>query len=198
MKKLVCLVVCLFLFLPAVTAYAGDIPESLLWEDCAQVYFGEVKHVDGKTITVVQYKNIKGDFAEGREIAYSDFVFTDSPKAGEIYLCGFLDENNPLYIWEVSSLDTKTLKIKRDDDFAKRMQEYLNSGQFEEKEKERLAKLEGETDARDAFAETDVHDRRQSVGTRRSDAYLKYVLPVLVCLIFNLFLMIQNARNRNR
>ncbi|MDY3928660.1 MAG: hypothetical protein SOZ34_04760 [Clostridia bacterium] len=115
-----------------VFAFAGSVPEDLLYTDYAEVYFGEVKSVEGDRITVIQRKNIKGAFEEGRTIEYQKFAFTKNPKVGEIYLCGYFDENNPLDIWQVTSLDTASLKILNDDDMSKRMQKYLNDGLFDE------------------------------------------------------------------
>lgn len=126
---------------------AGDIPEALLAQESSQVYFGEVKNVDNNSITVIQKQNIKGDFDSESEHTYATFAFTESPSIGTVYLCGYLDENNPLYIWEVTSLQLKTLVIKNTDDLSKRMQEYLNNGTFEEKESERLLKLQSNSNA---------------------------------------------------
>lgn len=143
MKKLILCALSLFCFLSmTMVCYAGDVPESLLNDDSAQVYFAEVKHADEEGITVIPYKNVKGEFLEGKEFTYGEFTVTDSPIAGEKYLCGFINEDNPLYIWEVSSLETKNLKIENSDAMSKRMQEYLNNGEFEKKEQERISRPE--------------------------------------------------------
>lgn len=136
------MIILFILFSAKTICYAGDIPESLLSNNNTQVYFGEVKSLDGDTITVIQRKNIKGEFAKNSETTYTKFAFTHSPEIGKQYLCGFYDDSNPLYIWEVTSLNTNTLKIKNNDDMSQRMQEYLNSGKFEEKEQERLLSIE--------------------------------------------------------
>lgn len=113
----------------SITCLAGDIPEALLSSNYP-VYFGEVKEVNTDSITIVQTTKIKGEFSEGKEITYPDYIFTESPKIGEIYLCGYIDENNPLYIWEVDCYDTSSLVISNVDDMSKRMQKYLNDGLF--------------------------------------------------------------------
>lgn len=123
--------------------YAGDIPESLLNNDNAQVYFGEISDIDDESITVIQRQNVKGNFSEGSEQVYEDYLFED-PIIGKTYLCGFLDEQNPLYIWEVSSFDLNELEIideSKEFEMTKRMQKYLNDGMFTEKEQERLVNL---------------------------------------------------------
>ncbi len=141
MKKIpICLFSIIVLLSATTVCYAGSVPEDLLISDSSYVYFGEIKNVDGDNITVIQKENIKGEFEENREITYPEFTFIDSPEIGETYLLGYFDENNPLYVWEVTSLTTKTLEIKTTDDMSKRMQEYLNNGKFKEKEAERLTK----------------------------------------------------------
>lgn len=123
--------------------YAGDIPESLLNNDTAQVYFGEISDIDDESITVIQRQNVKGNFSEGSEQVYEDYLFED-PIIGKTYLCCFLDEQNPLYIWEVSSFDLNELEIideSKEFEMTKRMQKYLNDGMFTEKEQERLVNL---------------------------------------------------------
>lgn len=152
--------------------FAGSIPEDLLHSDSAQVYFGEVVKVDGEYITVIQQKNIKGEFLKDKEITYHNFAFTSSPGVGKTYICGYFDENNPLYVWESTGLDTKTLKIKNTDELSQRMQKYLNNGLFDEKEKERLA-AKGVTTAAEGSEQTADAD------LSASDGYKTYAIGVL-------------------
>ena len=133
------------LLLASTSCLAGDVPEGLLMNNTAEVYFGEIKSIEQNAITVIQKQSIKGLFEEGSERTYSDFAFTGNPIVGETYLCGFYDEYNPLYMWEVTSFEPKTLQIKTTDNMSTRMQEYLNTGKFEEKEQERLAALQTST-----------------------------------------------------
>lgn len=139
MKKLLSFTAGILIFFSISTVcLAGSVPEDLLFEDYARVFFGEVKKVDGESITVIQRKHIKGEFTQDGEFTCKRFDFTKSPKKGKIYLCGYYDEINPLYVWEVTSLDTRTLVIEnRDDGMSTRMQEYLNAGNFEKAEVER-------------------------------------------------------------
>lgn len=141
MKKLRACVVCLLMGLALTgVCYAGDIPESLLYYDDAQTYFGEVKAVGEKSITVIQRQNIKGEFTQDDEITYKSFEFTESPEVGEWYLCGFLNDDNPLSVWKVTGFDPATLEIEPTQAFALTMQTYLNEGEFAKKEEERLEK----------------------------------------------------------
>ena len=191
MKKLL-LIVCVMILLSLTVCYAGDIPESLLGGDKTQVYFGEVKDVRGKVITVIQRQNIKGEFSEDCELTFSEFVFTDSPRTGETYLCGYIDDNNPLYIWEVTSLDTKKLSILNTDNMSKRMQGYLNSGQFEEKEKERQAAINTNHEMDSSPKETVIPDRRGS--NRKGPGYLILLLPLLGIILLGIFIFLKLRR----
>lgn len=133
------LVALIFILLPA-TALAGDIPEALLSMDSALLFFGEVKIVNETEITLIQKKNVKGEFTENAEITFpEDFVFTLEPVPGNVYLCGYLDENNPLYLWETDSQEPATLKIVNQDEMSQRLEKYLNDGTAAEAEAKRLA-----------------------------------------------------------
>jgi hypothetical protein len=187
MKKLLSFIVGIFILLSLSTVcYAGSIPEDLLYDDSAQVYFGEVKNVDGDNISVIQRKNIKGEFTQDKELTYKKFTFTDSPEIGATYLCGYFDENNPLYVWDVTSLDTKTLTIKNTDDLSKRMQEYLNDGKFDEKEKERLESSDAKDDVALSANEpaTTIIDNNPERTNNTSDTGNSYWIILILCVAF--------------
>lgn len=193
MKKLFLCVMCMFILLSISTVcYAGDIPESLLGDDSSQVFFGEVKSVDGESITVIQHQNIKGEFSKDSEITYTEFAFTDSPKIGEIYLCGFFDENNPLYVWEVSSLETKNLQITNTDDMSKRMQEYLNDGKFEEKEEERLSKIDNKNTTESSAEKSVSNDGTDQMDnvTQKGNSFSLILIVSGIILIAIVFLLL--------
>ena len=144
MKKILLSVITLLMALSAVTVcYAGGFPESLLNSDSAQVYFGEISDIDGESITVIQRQNVKGEFSKDSEHTYEKYI-AQSPAIGETYLCAYLNEYNPLYIWEVSSMNLNDLEIvgATENSLTQRMQDYLNDGTFTEKEHERQEKLE--------------------------------------------------------
>ena len=78
MKRLVALgvvLICMVMILP-LTAFAGDIPESLLYEESAQIFFGEVLsyHPDKKNpdIEVSPVVGIKGNVKEGSKQTYNN------------------------------------------------------------------------------------------------------------------------------
>jgi hypothetical protein len=182
MKKLLPFIVGIFILLSLSTVcYAGSIPEDLLNDDSAQVYFGEVKNVDGDSISVIQRKNIKGEFTQDRELIYKEFTFTNSPEIGATYLCGYFDENNPFYVWDVTSLDTKTLTIKNTDDLSRRMQEYINAGKFEEKEKERLESSNAKNNVASNESTTTIIDDNPDQTQNTSDTGNSYRIILILC-----------------
>lgn len=140
--KTVILSLMLFLLMTGV-CYAGDVPESALTADYAKVYFGQVTEISDDVITVTALQNIKGEFEQGSVYSGVYSLMQAKPKIGEVYLCLYFDEANPLYMYEVTSTDTKTLKVKSTVDMAKRMEQYLNNGDFEKAEQKRLEKLSG-------------------------------------------------------
>ena len=151
MKKIIGIFLALCLTCLGTLCFAGDMPHALLNELDAFVYFGEIKELSTEEITVIQKQNVKGDFAEGRELTYKQFGYPcivnidgvvrhskqedilKLVEVGKTYLIGAL--NNDMLIWEVSSFDTKTLEILNSgDQFAEEMQRLLNQGSFDEAE----------------------------------------------------------------
>lgn len=142
----------LLLFSAMFSAFAGDVPEGLLHAEHAQVFFAEVLayHSDGEnaTVTLRPTQKIKGDVAVGEELIYqqAEPVGFAEPQIGQQYLFGYFDENNPTDIFEVTSYDTATLKLKHiTGDMWERLEKYLNNGDFERAEQKRLA--QDETDS---------------------------------------------------
>ena len=137
------------LLLSSSNVFAGDLPETLLSDDDAQIYFGELIEVnvlsrDFKTI-VKPVKKVKGDVELGVDETYvaPEFIGEFSAKKGNIYLFAYLDSSNPLYIFEIDSYDTSALKITgiKKNEMWQRFLGYINEGKFEIAEKERLERL---------------------------------------------------------
>ena len=144
MKRLVSICVTVILLAMTVSVFAGDIISPLMEQDDAQVYFGEVKELTDNTITIIQKKNVKGEFRQDSEYKYErkDFTTRGELETGKIYLCAVASKRDNLMIWEVTSTDTKTLEVVGEHTFAKQIQQYLNEGLFEKAESERLTKSE--------------------------------------------------------
>ena len=148
MKK----VICLFFFAIAIltmstTVLAGSIPEDLLNEDSAQIFFAEVVYYhpdkENPDIEVSPVKVIKGDVNMGGKLTYynPNTIGDFKVKEGNVYLFTYFDEHNPTDIFEVTSYDTSTLKLKNvEGDMWKRFEKYLNEGRYLDADHARLDK----------------------------------------------------------
>jgi len=148
MKKVISILSLVAIMLSmSITAFAGSIPEDLLHSDDAQIFFAEVVyyHPDKEKpdIDLSPVKVIKGDVKTGVKLTYynPNTVGNFKVKEGNVYLFTYFDENNPTDIFEVTSYDTSTLKLKNvEGDMWKRFEQYLNEGRYLEAEQERLDK----------------------------------------------------------
>ena len=77
MKKLFLLLAVLTLLSVFPASLAGDVPESLLGDDNAKVFFGRVVECEERHIVVEQIKNIKGEFEEGALITHDRYNVMD-------------------------------------------------------------------------------------------------------------------------
>ena len=151
MKKLISFICMTMILLSmSITALAGSIPEDLLM-DQSQIFFAEVVyyHPDKEKpdIEFSPVKKIKGDVKLGtKQIAYNFNTVGDFDiKEGNVYLFTYFDENNPTDIFEVTSYDTSTLKLKNvEGDMWKRFEQYLNEGRYLAAEHERIDRLNNE------------------------------------------------------
>ena len=145
MRKLISIFVLITILLSMnFTVFAGDVPEGLLSNDEAQVFFGEVLHYTEHTVEVCPCVKIKGDVLTGTKQYYNkpNPIGGFKVKAGNVYLFTYFDENNETNIFEVTSYDTATLKIKNTDfDIWKRFESYLNDGEYEKAEQDRINKI---------------------------------------------------------
>jgi len=146
MKKIISLFgIIIMLISLSTTALAGSIPEDLLHSDDAQIFFAEViyYHPDKENpdMELSPVKVVKGDVKTGVKLTYynpntiGDFKIVE----GNVYLFTYFDENNPTDIFDVTSYDTSTLKLKNvEGDMWKRFEQYLNEGRYLAAEQERL------------------------------------------------------------
>jgi len=147
MKKKIVTFVLVFIMLMTTsltTVKAGDIPESLLSYDEAQIFFGEVlsyhPNKENPSIEVAITEVIKGNIEKGTKHTYykpntiGDYIIRN----GKVYLFTYYDEANYTDIFEVTTYNTKTLKLKHvDGSMWERFEKYLNQGKYGE------AKIDG-------------------------------------------------------
>lgn len=152
MKKVFCIIFAMFFCLMnMLVCLAGDIPEGLLSEDTAMVFYGEVTEIKENSVTVTVTENIKGTAEVNDAYSYDEWIFTESPVVGEVYLCGYYDENNPLNIWEIERKGEVNLNIIKSDNMSNRMEDYINNGDFAKAQEELLNQKES-TEDKDSIA----------------------------------------------
>lgn len=160
MKKGIAILILVIVVLSCSTSVlAGDIPQSLLYQEDAQLYFGKVLEYeakgDGTRIVVQPLAVIKGNVEVGTAQVYNDpcpMGFT-RVREGKIYLFTCFADENYMDIYEVTTYDTKTLKLKYAKGYvAECLEQYLNEGRYGE------AKLEG-------MVPRNVDILRMAVGT---------------------------------
>jgi len=145
MKKWMAVVMLAIVMLSSsITVLAGDIPESLLYSEEAQLFFGEVlayhPNKENPSISVSPIVAIKGDVKEGTQQIYNNpnTVGDFNIQEGKVYLFIYCDGVNPLDIFEVTTYDTRTLKLKHvEGSMWERFEKYLNEGKYGE------ARIEG-------------------------------------------------------
>lgn len=146
MKRLIALfavLICMVLILP-LTAFAGDIPESLLYEEGTQIFFGEVLsyHPDKENpdIEVSPIAGIKGNVKEGTKQVYKNPnpIGSFKVRVGKVYLFTYYEGDNYIDFFEVTTYNTRTLKVRHvEGPMCDRFEQYLNEGKYGE------AKIEG-------------------------------------------------------
>ena len=144
MKRFValCFVICLLLT-SCLTVWAGDIPEALGYEDDAKVFVGTLLNCDdspmgAKDVTVLPTVKIKGEVEIGVDDTFEGCYFPNQePKLGAEYFFGWLS-NTEVYAYEVKSRTDDKITIHITDEFAERIQNYLDEGMYLQAEIERV------------------------------------------------------------
>lgn len=138
------LILVISLMFNALTVFAGDIPESLMHSEDAQIFFGEVlsyhPNKENPSIEVAIVATIKGNVAAGTKHTYfrANPVGDYNVREGKVYLFTYYDEANTTDVFEVTTYNTKTLKLKHvEGNMWERFEKYLNQGKYGE------AKIEG-------------------------------------------------------
>ena len=145
MKKfLISIILIISLMSNALIVFAGDIPESLMHSEDAQIFFGEVLayHPDKENpdVEVAIVATIKGNIEAGTKHTYlkANPVGNYNVREGKVYLFTYYDEANTTDVFEVTTYNTKTLKLKHvEGNMWERFEKYLNQGKYGE------AKIEG-------------------------------------------------------
>ncbi len=146
MKKIISFVVIITIMLSmTLTAFAGDVPEALGYEDEAQIFIGTLKDfkIDNSSspkvqdVQVITTHKIKGDVPINELQTYELCYFGKvTPEKDTEYLFGWLADNS-VWVYAIESYDEKNIKLQITDEFAERIQDYLDEGLYARLEHER-------------------------------------------------------------
>lgn len=148
MKKIISLIGIVAIMLSmTLTAFAGDVPEALGYEDDAQIFIGTLKDFeidDSSSIEVLNAqvlptRKIKGEVPinelQTYELCYFGKVI---PEKDTEYLFGWLADNS-VWVYAIESYDEKDIKLQITDEFAERIQDSLENGVYARLEQERAS-----------------------------------------------------------
>ena len=146
MKKIISLIGIIAIMLSAIlTAYAGDVPEALGYEDDAQIFIGTLKQFEiddayGSkllNVQVIPTRKIKGEVPINELQTYELCYFGKvTPQKDTEYLFGWLADNS-VWVYAIESYNEKDIKLQITDEFAERIQDSLDSGLYARLEHER-------------------------------------------------------------
>ena len=144
MKKIISLLGIIAIILSmTLTAFAGDVPEALSYEDDAKIFIGTLKDFkldsDKPKVLDIQLlptRKIKGDVEINELQTYKMCHFGKLVQKEKEYLFGWLSDDS-VWAYEIISYDEKEIKIETYDEFAKRIQDYLDEGLYTRAEQER-------------------------------------------------------------
>ena len=144
MKRIISLLGIIAIMLSTMlTAYAGDVPEALSYEDDAKIFIGTLKDfkLDSDKpkvldVQVLPTRKIKGDVEINELQTYKMCHLGKLVQKEKEYLFGWLSDES-IWAYEIISYDEKEIKIETYDEFAKRIQDYLDEGLYARAEQER-------------------------------------------------------------
>ena len=149
MKKIILgLLAIVFILVFMNFSFAGDVPEALLMMEESQTYIGEITEIRDDSMKVIQKYNFKGEFTKDKEYTYK-FV-SEKPlniSVGEQIVCGDIGNSDykaiytDVYYYKIDSFENGKIKLLDPYDMTKRLEDYINNGDFAKAEQERIKKL---------------------------------------------------------
>ncbi|MDA8234811.1 MAG: hypothetical protein M0Z31_08460 [Clostridia bacterium] len=131
----------LILIFNGTTAFAGDVPESLMFGNQQALFIGKLTKIDSNSFTILPSTVMMGSIPQ-KEIVIEKFDryygTTDKPKVGDFLVAVLIDDNkvDETWIFKTTSADYKKLKLKSEKySMVQRYQEYINEGKYFEAQK---------------------------------------------------------------
>ena len=184
MKKMFLPIVITLLILSA-TAFAGDLPESVMMENNVDVIIGTITYID-KNVATIQVSKSFFEIATDTTIQVEDFEYLIgsgplgtaeliTPSAGDFCAVAIIPQDENLFVYgslcaKSDSLDTKTLKLEGGNEFIGRMNEYINTDHYSK-------------EARDAFFANKTSEDTATDSPTDVAPQGNYILYLLVGII---------------
>lgn len=150
-KRAICFVsfAVIVCFITSQAVFAGDFGGYFCNSDDGKIYFATVSLYDAEAevteLEVTPIKRLKGDISTGiKRTLENPKPIGTKIRAGNVYLVGEFVEGEEPYIFETTSYDTSSLKLKGITDkdiFWKEFEMLLNNGAVERAEQRRIDKL---------------------------------------------------------
>ena len=190
-KSVIRLIMVGLLLLVTTTAYAGDIPESLIAVDDAKIYTATVLDVNSETITLKVIHKIKGDVEDGETVSVPYFEFNWNTKANRNDNCVITQiDGKSYYSFKTTSTDPENLKLLNHTtnksmnmlglSMDERFEQYINDGTYERAEKKRLENI-------NVFSTDAEHEKTINPKTNDIHYAIYGILAVIIVLLFILY-----------
>jgi hypothetical protein len=141
MVKKFSFIIFLFLLFTSTNAFAGDIPESIMFGKQKALFIGKITAINDDTYSITTSTIMMGNIQQS-EIQIKKFNkyygTNDKPKVGNFILAVLIDDNNidDTWVFKTTSQDYKALKLVSEPyGMVIRYEEYINEGKYIEAQK---------------------------------------------------------------
>lgn len=138
-KALILVFMCVIL--TSITAFAGDIPESLMLGNQQALFIGKLTDKNSEIYTITPLTIMMGSITQ-KEVKVNKFEkyygTSDIPEKGDILVAVLLEEGkiDDLWVFKATTENYKTLNLKSEKyDIVKRYEKYINEGKYFEAQK---------------------------------------------------------------
>jgi hypothetical protein len=188
MKKIFITIIIIILFIYT-TVYAGDIPESLMFDKPKALFIGRITSINTDTYSIIPSTVMTGSMEDSKIQVkrFDKYYGTNSkPTAGNFFVAVLLNETtiDDTWVFKTTSDDYKTLKlVSQPYNMVLRYEKYINEGKYFETQ-ERMTE-----DSEVSITSADVSlDNTEKVKNNKEQSYLinKKLIPLLTVIISGL------------
>lgn len=181
MKKIFITIIILILFIYT-TVYAGDIPESLMFDKPKALFIGRITSINTDTYSIIPSTVMTGSM-EDSEIqikTFDKYYGTNTkPTSGDFFVAVLLNETtiDNTWVFKTTSDDYKTLKlVSQPYNMVLRYEKYINEGKYFEAQ-ERMTE---DSEVSITSADVSLDSKEQSYLTNKN------LMPLLTVIVSGL------------